>query len=65
MLKSDIGNYFRQFTKTLFLCFPWNTTHLVMCNYVWIGQLNVCAKYGIISDKNICFIEYNCKVYWM
>ena len=30
---------------------------LIMYNYVWLEQLNVCAKYGIPSDKSICFIE--------
>ena len=58
MLKYDIKNYFRQFTKTLIICFQWNTTHtgFVMCNYDWLEQLNVCTKYGIVSDKNVCFI---------
>ena len=58
MSKYDIKNYFWQFTKTLSICFYWNTTHtdLVMCNYVWLEQLNVCAKNGILSDKNIAFI---------
>ena len=35
MLKHDIKNYFRQFTKALSNCFQWNTTHtnLLICNY--------------------------------
>ena len=55
MLKYDIKNYFRQFTKSI--CFHWNSTHedLVMCKYVWLEQLNICAKYGILSDEYICF----------
>ena len=58
MLKHDIKNYFRHFTKTLSTCFQWNTAQadLVMCNYFWLEQLNVCAKYGVLSDKYICFI---------
>ena len=28
-----------------------------MCNYIQIEQLNVCTKYGILSDKYICFIR--------
>ena len=58
MLKYDVKNYFRQFTKTLIICFQWNTKHtdLVMCNYIWLEELNVCAKYGILADKNIRFI---------
>ena len=30
-----------------------------MCNYVGLEQVNVCAKYGIPSDKNILFIGWN------
>ena len=35
MSKHDIKNYFRQFTKTLSICFQCNTTHtdLLMRNY--------------------------------
>ena len=56
--KYDIKNNFQEFTKTLIICFQWNTayTDLVMCDYVWLKQLNVCAKYGIPSDKGIRFI---------
>ena len=50
MLKYDIKNYFRQFTKTLITCSQSNTTHahththththterdLVIGNYVWL-----------------------------
>ena len=59
MLKHDIKNYFGQFMKTWIICFQWNTTHrdLVMYNYVWLEQLNICAKYGSPSKKSICFIE--------
>ena len=28
-----------------------------MCNYIQIEQLNVCTKYGILSDTYICFIR--------
>ena len=61
MLKHEIKSYFRQFTKTLSICFQWDTTHtdLLMCNYFWLEQLNVCAKYGILSDKYIHFIGKN------
>ena len=47
ILKDNIKNYFWQFTKTLSICFQWNTTVLVICNYVWLEQLNVCAKSGV------------------
>ena len=43
MLKHEIKNYFRQFTKS-------------KSNYVWREQLNGCVKYWIFSDKNIRFI---------
>ena len=35
MSKYDIKNYFRQFTKTLSICFQWNKTQrdLLLCNY--------------------------------
>ena len=58
MLKHDIKNYFRRFTKTLNICFQWNTTDvdLEMRNYFWLEQLNACAKYGILSDKYVRFI---------
>ena len=61
MLKHDIKNYFRQFMKTLIICYSWNTKHtnLVMCNYAWPEQLNACAKYGIFSDKNLPFVRLN------
>ena len=57
ILKYDIKNYFRHFRTTLAVCFQWNTTHidLVMCNYVWLEQLNVCVRYRIPSNKNILF----------
>ena len=47
MLKHEIKNYFRQFTKTLSICLPvkYNTHTLVMRNYFWLEKLNVCAKY--------------------
>ena len=58
MLKHDIKSHFRQVTKTLIICFQWNTTHtdLAMCNYVWFEKLNASAKYRILADKNIRFI---------
>ena len=53
MLKHDIENYFRQFRKPLSICLQWNITYtdLVIYNYLWFDQLNVCAIYGILSDK--------------
>ena len=58
MLKHYIINYFRQFTKNINICFQINITHrdLVMCNYFWLEQLNVCAKYGILPNKYLRFI---------
>ena len=58
MLKHDTEKYFQQFTKTLSICFEWNTTHtdLLMFNYFLLEQVHVCAKYGILSDKSIRFI---------
>ena len=55
MLKHDTQNYLRQFTKTLNTCFQWNTTHrdFLMYDYFWLELVNVCAKYGILSDKYI------------
>ena len=55
ILEHDIKNYSRQVTKTLIICFQCNTTgtDLVICSCVWLGQINGCAKYGILSDKNI------------
>ena len=53
MLKHDIKNYFQQFTKTLTICFQWNANYV---NIFWFKQWNVCAKYGILSDKDIRFI---------
>ena len=51
-LKYDIKNYLvNTWWKNYLL------TDLVMCNYVWLEQLNICAKYGILSDKSIRFIE--------
>ena len=43
MLKHDIKNYSRQFTKNLIICFQWHISHtdLVMCDYAWLQQLNV------------------------
>ena len=66
MLKCDIKNYFQQFTKTSIICFQWNTTYidLLMCKYVWLEQSNICAKYGILSDKNIRFIGQNLQTIW-
>ena len=57
MLKYDIKNHLRQFTKT-FIQFQWSTTHgdLVMCNYVWLEHLTVGVKYGFLLDKTNCFI---------
>ena len=50
ILKNDLKNYFRQFTKTLNICFQRNTIHtdLVMRNCILLEQLNICAEYGII-----------------
>ena len=58
MLNHDIKNHFLQFANTFSICFQWNTTHtgLVISNYFWLEQLNVCAKYEILSDKYFCFI---------
>ena len=59
MLKHDTKNYVRQFKKTFNVSFQCNATYtdLLMRNYVWLGQLNICAKYGVLSDKCIDFIE--------
>ena len=38
-------------------------THRLMCNYVWLEQLNVCAKYGIFSDKMFVLLDKICKLY--
>ena len=59
MLKYDIKNYFRQLKKTLSTFFQWNTANsdLLMCNYVWLKQLNVCAKYEILLNKYIYFLD--------
>ena len=56
-LKQDIKNYLWQSTKTLSICFRWNTAHtdLRMCYCIWLEQLNVCAKYENLSDKSVCF----------
>ena len=58
MLKYDTKNYFQQFTQNLSISFQWNATHtdLLMYNYFCLEQLNVCGKYGILSDKYIHFI---------
>ena len=58
MLKHDIKDYFRESTKTLSICVQRNIRHtdLVMSNYIWLEQLNVSAKYGILWDKCIRFI---------
>ena len=57
MLKNDIKNYFRQFIKTLSISFQWNTSHtdLGISSCVWLEQLNVCTKYGILSEKKCLF----------
>ena len=36
-------------------------TDLIKCSYAWLGQLNICAKYGILSDKKYSFywIKWN------
>ena len=38
MLRHVIKNYFRQFKKTLSICFQWNAAHadLLMCNNFWL-----------------------------
>ena len=61
MLKHDIKNCFRQFTNT----FQLNTTDtdLVVCNYIWLEQLNICAKYGILSDILFSLLDKLCKIY--
>ena len=58
MLKHEIKSYFRQFTKTLSFCFQWNITptDLLLCNYVWMEQFNVCAENGTLSDDKIRFV---------
>ena len=33
-------------------------TDLIKCSYAWLGQSNICAKYGILSDKK-------CSFYWI
>ena len=58
MLKHDIKNYSRQFTKTLIICLV-----LVMYNYVWVEQLNACATYRIISDKTFSLLDKICELY--
>ena len=61
LLKNEIKNYFRQFSKSLSTYFQWNTLHadLVTFNYVWLEQLNACAEYGALSEENICFNGQN------
>ena len=65
LLKNDIKNYLRQFTKTLNFSFQRKTTHtvLVMCNYICLEQVNICTKYKVLSDKCICFLGKICKIY--
>ena len=65
MLKDDIKNYYRQFAKTLSICFQWNTTHrdLVTCSYVRLEQLNVCAKYEILSVNIFVLLDKVCRIY--
>ena len=64
MLKNDIKNYL-QYTiyETLSIYSQWNIIHksLVECNYFWLEQLNIRAKYVIFSDKYIRFIRKNLK----
>ena len=61
MWKHKIKNYFRQFKKTMSVCFQWNTAHtdFVLYNYVWLEQLNASAEYEVLSDENIRFIGQN------
>ena len=61
MLKHGIKNYFQQITKTLSVCLGWNTAHtdLLLCKYVWLEQLNACAKYGFLSGENFRLIGQN------
>ena len=58
MLKREVKNYFRKFTKTLSICFQCNTPHrdLAMRKYNLLEQINILAKHGILSDKFIRFI---------
>ena len=51
MLKHDIENYDENF-KHLFPL-KYNTHRF---GNVWLEQLNVCVKYGILSNKDIGFI---------
>ena len=57
MLKYDTQNCFKQFTKTLKLCFQWNATQIemAMCNCVWPKQSNVYTKCGIVPDQTSVF----------
>ena len=54
MIKYGMKNYFTKTFKYL-LSLKCNAHRLG--NYVWPEQLNVCAKNGNLSDKNIRFIE--------
>ena len=55
LVKSIFGKIYES------VSFQWNTAHtdLVMCNYVWLEQLNVFAEYENLSDENIRFIRQN------
>ena len=81
MLKHEVKNFFSYFTKTLSVCFKWNTTRtdLVMCNYVWLEQLNDCAKffqvkvfvlldkmpklYKVVQNPRHWLLQYKCYIY--
>ena len=48
---------FQQFTKTLIVCFQWNTAekNLLVYIYVWLVQCNVCVEYeneSVIRQKD-------------
>ena len=47
MLKCDIKKYFWQFTKTLSICYQWNTTpvNLGICSWIWLEQLSDFPKH--------------------
>ena len=56
MLKLDIENYFRQWTKIQAFASS-GIQHTQTC--WWLEQLSICAKYWILPNKNIRFIGQN------
>ena len=57
---NDFFNHGPCFLYITMLSFQWSITHtgMVMRSYIWLGQLNVFAGYGIFSDTNIRFITF-------